>query len=91
MANFTKFQIDIFHKLWRNRCFGKGHMLIDNVVNGFPKNIQKNVKNELDDLIRKNYLIKKPSQHGYCVYINLDNKQKIEKAIKNMYSFYIMF
>lgn len=91
MPSFTEIQISIFYKLWRNRCFGKGHMLIDTVSNGFPTNLQQTVKHEIDTLVRRSYLVKKPSKNGYYVYINLKHKQKIENAIKSMYSFYVLF
>ncbi len=41
-VDFRKPHIDILYKLWRNRCFGKGHMLIDNVLRGFPKDKKDN-------------------------------------------------
>ena len=57
--NFTDLQVDLLFKLWRNRCFGKGHMLIDNLVGGFPSNIKGQMQVELDELIKKNVVIKK--------------------------------
>ena len=91
MPSFSDIQISIFYKLWRNRCFGKGHMLIDTVANGFPTDVQQKVKHEIDTLVKRKYLVKKPSKNGYYVHINLKQKQKIENAIKTIYSFYLLF
>lgn len=88
MFQFTDEHRSIFYKLWRNRCFGKGHMLIDNLVDGFPTNTQDNIKSAVNDLIRKGYLVKKPTKYGNSVYINLKNRAIIEKEIKKKYSFF---
>ena len=88
MTQFTDVDRSIFYKLWRNRCFGKGHMLIDNLVDGFPNNIQGEIKAAVDELIRRGYLIRKPTKHGYAVYLNLKNKTIIEREIRKKYSFF---
>jgi len=85
--NFTDLQVDLLFKLWRNRCFGKGHMLIDNLVGGFPSHIKGQMQGELDELIKKNVVIKKPSKHGKAVYINYEFKDKISSALKKKYPF----
>jgi len=43
MAKFTIDELGILYKLWRNRCFGKGHILINNLIDGFPSSIQNNI------------------------------------------------
>jgi hypothetical protein len=87
MCPFTDEELSIFYKLWRNRCFGKGHILIDNVVDGFPTNIQKQMGQSVNNLIRKGYLGRKPTKHGQAVYINLSYRNQIEKELKKKYSF----
>ncbi|KAA0004635.1 MAG: hypothetical protein FE039_03010, partial [Thermoplasmata archaeon] len=77
IIHFTDNQVGILYKLWRNRCFGKGHMLIDNLLKGFPSHTIKDVKNDLDDLISRNIVVKKPTGHGYAVYINLEYKDVV--------------
>jgi len=85
--SFTDAQLDLLFKLWRNRCFGKGHMLINNLVGGFPSHIKGQMQGELDDLIKKNIVIKKPTQHGSAVYINYDHKDKISFELKRRFPF----
>jgi hypothetical protein len=84
---FTDVQLDLLFKLWRNRCFGKGHMLIDNLFGGFPSHIKGQMQAELDKLIKENIVIKKPSKHGKAVYINYECKDKIALALKKKYPF----
>ena len=87
MPIFTSRQLDLLFKLWRKKCFGKGHMLIDNLVGGFGKQKKGQMRDEVEELLRKNILILKPTTHGHSVYINLDYRKIIEKALKTNYSF----
>jgi len=87
MAKFTNDELGILYKLWRNRCFGKGHMLIDNLIDGFPTRDQDNIAGSAKELIRKGFLVRKPSKHGQAVYINLNMRKQIESELKKKYSF----
>jgi len=87
MGNLTDNELSILYKLWRNRCFGKGHMLIDNLTDGFPTNIQDKITGSLKELIRKGFLVRKSSRHGQAVYINLNMKKQIETELKKKYPF----
>lgn len=62
-------------------------MLTDNLVGGFPSHIKGQMQGELDELIKKNIIIKKPSKHGKAVYINYKYKDKIESALKKKFPF----
>lgn len=87
MEKFTDHELDIMYKLWRNRCFGKGHMLMDNLTDGFPTNVQDKMAQSIKELIRNGFLIKKSTKHGYAVFINLGFRKQIEKELKNKYLF----
>jgi len=87
MVKFTNDDFGILYKLWRNRCFGKGHMLIDNVVDGFPTNIQNQISDSIKNLIRKGFLVRKSTRHGQAVYINLHFRLQIERELKKKYPF----
>lgn len=84
---FTDYQLGLLYKLWRKRCFGKGHMLIDNLLKGFPSHSIKEIREALDELIHKGIVIKKPTRHGYAVYINLDFSEEIYKELRKKYPF----
>ena len=77
MVKFTNDDLGILYKLWRNRCFGKGHMLIDNVVDGFPTGIQNQISDSIKNLIRKGYLVRKSTRHCQALYINLHFRSQI--------------
>jgi len=87
MGKFTDNELSILYKLWRNRCFGKGHMLIDNLTDGFPTNIQDKITESVKELIRKGFLVRKSSKHGQAVFINLNMKKQIEAGLKKKYPF----
>jgi len=87
MSRFTDYELSIFYKLWRNRCFGKGHMLIDNLTDGFPTNIQDKILESVKELIRRGHLVRKSSKHGLAVFINLNMKKQIEEELKKKYPF----
>ena len=87
MTKFTNDELGILYKLWRNRCFGKGHMLIDNLIDGFPTENQDKVARSVKELIRKGFLVRKSSKHGKSVYINLNMRKQIENELKKKYPF----
>jgi len=86
MINFTREEINLIHKLWIHTCFGKGHMLIDNLVKGFPSHLKGQMKDDVDNLVRRNILIKKPIKHGYAVYINVEHRLMIERELKKYFN-----
>lgn len=59
MVVFTDRQLDILFKLWRNRCFRRNATLqMDNVIKGAPSHIIGEMREEIDELIKKNIVIK---------------------------------
>ena len=71
MVSFTGRQLDILFKLWRNRCFRRNATLqVGNVVKGAPSHLIGEIRNEINDLIKKNIVIKIPHRHGDKVFIN---------------------
>ncbi len=80
-------KVDILYKLWRNRCFGKGHMLIDNVLRGFPRNKINEFRDALDELIKDGILIIKKTGHGDAVFIDPRKRVLIRDLLKEYYDF----
>ena len=87
MLVLSETQLRICFKLWRGGCFGHGHLLIDNLIGGFPAHLQSEAKGALDQLIRKKIVRSKPTSHGYAVYINLEYRKDIENELRKKYSF----
>jgi hypothetical protein len=86
MGNFSHEEINLIHKLWIHTCFGKGHMLIDNLIKGFPSHLKGQLKDDVDNLIRRNILVKKPTRHGYAVYINVEHRYMLERELKKHFT-----
>jgi hypothetical protein len=57
-------------------------MLIDNLVKGYPSHLKGQMKDDVDNLVRKNILVKKPTRHGYAVYINVEHRLMIEHLLR---------
>ncbi|DAC71893.1 MAG TPA: hypothetical protein DSN98_08000 [Thermoplasmata archaeon] len=87
MKGTEEFEHKVLYKLWRNTCFGRGHMLIDNLVNGFPNGEANDVHNAIDQLSHRNWIVKKPTKHGTAVYINTNYRHKIEQELKRRYPY----
>jgi len=88
MVSFTERQLDILFKLWRNRCFRRNATLqIDNVVKGAPSHLIGEMRNEINDLIKKNVVINIPHRHGDKVFINPTYKNEIKRELKKIYPF----
>ena len=83
----TNPKLDILYKLWRNRCFGKGHMLIDNVLRGFPRDKINEFRDALDELVKDGVLIIKKTRHGDAVFINPRKRVLIRDLLKEYYDF----
>ena len=62
-------------------------MLIDNLIDGFPTETQDMITRPVKELIRKGFLVRKPSKHGQAIYINLKTRKKIESELKMKYPF----
>ena len=88
MVSFTGRQLDILFKLWRNRCFRRNATLqVDNVVKGAPSHLIGEMRNEINDLIKKNIVIKIPHRHGDKIFINSIYKNDIKNELKKIYPF----
>jgi len=67
----------ILHKLTRLGKFKHSHTSIDNLPKGFPKDIRGGVKDRVNELIKENLLLVKPTNYGKEVSVNPDEKEKI--------------
>lgn len=68
--------------LYRNRCFGKGHMLIDNVVGGFPTHEKGDAEDAVRQLLREGILRRKSSVHGPAVFIDASIREHIRERTR---------
>jgi len=83
MVDFTVETLDIFFKLWRNRCFNAKRTIYEkNLMKGFPPENLGQMQGELDNLIKKGFIVRIPKPHGKKVFINPYDRNIIEKALK---------
>jgi len=67
--------------------FWKRANVIDNLLRGFPSHEIDKIKNELEKLMKENVVIAVKKKHGEKVYINLEFRKEILKALKEEYPF----
>lgn len=72
----------ILHKLARYGKFKASHTSIDNIQKGFPKHKRGEIKNIVEEMIKEDLLIVKPTRCGKEVSINLNNKEKVFELIE---------
>jgi hypothetical protein len=68
--------------LYRQRCFGKGHMLIDNLVDGFPRHARGDVKAAVARLRRDGIVGVKATRRGKAVFIPARERLHVYEKIR---------
>jgi len=71
----------ILRKMVRHRWWGGKHTAFDNIPKGFPKELWKDVKKELEQLAREGLIVKKPTGYGLHVSLNVRMKAEIERMV----------
>ncbi|MFQ6137268.1 MAG: hypothetical protein ACE5PM_08820 [Candidatus Hydrothermarchaeales archaeon] len=66
----SKLEKHILFKLYRNLYIGGRHTSEDNVVKGLPKHVRGEAKKALKSLIKKGYILPKPTSYGLQVSLN---------------------
>ena len=62
--------------------WGGAHTSIDNLPKGFPKHFRGEVKVVAQHLIKKNFLLAKPTSYGIEVSLNTEKKKEIEELTR---------
>jgi hypothetical protein len=76
-------QIAILEKLIYLKCIGGRHTSKDNVIKGFPTHERGNIKKELGNLIKKGYILQKPTSYGMEVSINPKVLSEIRRFLES--------
>ena len=71
----------ILRKMVRHNYWGGKHTAFDNIPKGLPKHLWKEVKKEIEQLIREGFIAKKPTGYGLHVSLNIQMKAEIERII----------
>lgn len=71
----------LLFKMVRHRWWGGKHTAFDNLSKGFPKELYKDVKEEIRALIREGFIVEKPTGYGLHLSLNVQKKSEIEKVV----------
>ena len=67
---YDKYHKAILKHLYNCRCIGGKHTSRENTLKGLPKNEKGNGKSALNELIKRNLIISKPTSYGEQIALN---------------------
>jgi len=76
-------QREIIAKLAKNHCIGKHHITEPNLLKSLPKHRQNQYKTTRNQLVKQNYIIKHPTEHGWAYSINQKRIKEILEIINS--------
>ena len=74
----------VLFKLARRRNWGGSHTAFDNLKKSFKPKDHNLVKKAAEELIKQNFLFKKPTGYGLHVSLNQEKAQEIKAKIKEL-------
>ena len=74
----------LLYHLRRKKVIGGVHTSFDTITRGFPSHQGKDVKKIAHELIKKGYIITKPTGYGLQVSLNKNKLREIEDFIKEV-------
>jgi hypothetical protein len=72
---------DLLKKMFHHKLIGEKHTSINNLQKGFPKHIRGEVKEATKSLIRKGFIVPKPTSYGLEVSINTGKLEEIRRVL----------
>ena len=72
----------ILDKFARHGWWKAKHTSFDNITKGAPQHVRSKISKAAEELIKKNFLIKKPTGYGIEVSLNFAKKKEIFEIIK---------
>lgn len=80
--NEAEIEKTVLRKLVYMGKWGGAHTAFDNLPKGFPKHIRGDVKEVAQKLIKKQFLLAKPTSYGVEVSLNPQKKKEIEELTR---------
>lgn len=79
-----KIKLHILKKLFDQRCWMHKHFSINNIPKGLPPHERdsKIIKKAIDELIKEQWLLAKPTHYGLELSLNIAKKKEIEEYIE---------
>lgn len=72
----------ILHKLLRHGYVGARHTALENLSKGFPRHMHKELMKTADKVIKKGFIVLKPTGYSTQVSLNSLRMAEIERIIK---------
>ena len=83
-SDIEKIKLHILKKLFDQRCWVHKHFNINNLPQGLPPHARDSriIKKAIDDLIKRGWLLSKPTHYGLELSLNIEKKKEIEEFIE---------
>ena len=82
--DFDLVKAKLLFKLARRRNWGNSHTAFDDLKKGFKPTDHKTVKKVADELIKENFIFKKPTSYGLHVSLNHEKAKEIKEIISKL-------
>jgi len=82
--DFDLIKAKLLFKLARRRNWGNSHTAFDNLKKGFKPTGHKTVKKVADELIKENFIFRKPTSYGLHVSLNHEKAKEIKEIISKL-------
>ena len=86
--DIEKIKLHILNKLFDKRCWMHKHFNINNIPQGLPPHARDSriFKKAVDELIKSEWFLSKPTHYGLELSLNIEKKKEIEEYIeKNLF------
>lgn len=84
---YDKYHKTVLKRLYNLRCIGGKHTSRENTLRGFPKSDRGRGRSALDELIRRNLIISKPTSYGEQIFLNPNLIKDVKQIINPDKSF----
>ncbi|MBI4155348.1 hypothetical protein HY498_04660 [Candidatus Woesearchaeota archaeon] len=82
-----KIKATILYNLRRKKMIGGAHIHFDTLRRGFPSHLSKEINKVAKELIKKGFIISKPTSYGLQVSLNKEKIKEIDAFIKKILGF----
>jgi len=84
----SEIRFRICKKLVRHRYWGGKHISSEDILKGFPSHLKKDFKNEIDELVRENILLTKPTSYGTRYSLDPGMKEEVTRILSELGEIY---
>ena len=85
MRPLRRDELRILKVLYRARCFGKGHLLEDNLLRHFPSNMVGDARDAVETLKREGIVVVHKTAHGVSVFIDASLRLEVYAALLGIF------